>query len=231
MLTSEKAALAVCHQIQMEQERLCTELNWIDPDWGPKRKSDLERCKKALYKTGEPPNKGFPDPKDVEFVSVVELCASKGKVPKFAEGGVSSNDCKQGNLGDCWLISALATVANRDELLMGGKSGMQLEADMIVDQEVSSLLSKGVYPPIFHRYRRFGLYVISLFINFNWIYVLVDDRIPVNAQTRKPIFGRCRAIDEIWVSIIEKAQAKLYGCYENLTSGYVDEGVQSLTGF
>ena len=65
MLTSEKAALAVCHQIQMEQERLCTELNWIDPDWGPKRKSDLERCKKALYKTGEPPNKGFPDPKDV----------------------------------------------------------------------------------------------------------------------------------------------------------------------
>lgn len=192
MLTSEKAALSTCYQIQLERERLMTEMRWTDPDWGPKRKSDVDRCRKVLYKTGEPPNKGFPDPKDVEFVSLEELCAEKGKTPKFAEGGVSSNDCKQGNLGDCWLISALATVANRDELLMGGRSGMELDQDMIVDKEIATLLSKGVYPPIFHRYRSFGLYVIRLFINFNWVYVLVDDRIPVNVHTRKPIFGRCR---------------------------------------
>ena len=31
--------------------------------------------------------------------------------------------------------------------------------------------------------------------------------------------------------MIEKAYAKMHGCYENLTSGYVDEGIQELTGF
>lgn len=31
--------------------------------------------------------------------------------------------------------------------------------------------------------------------------------------------------------MIEKAYAKLHGCYENLVSGYIDEGIQELTGF
>ena len=96
---------------------------------------------------------------------------------------------------------------------------------------MASLLSKGVYPPIFHRFREIGLFVVRIFINFNWTYILVDARIPVDTKTRKPIFGRCRSKHEMWVSLIEKAFAKAYGCYENLISGYVDEGVQMLTGF
>jgi len=34
----------------------------------------------------------------------------------------------------------------------------------------------------------------------------------------------------MWVPLIEKAYAKMHGCYENLISGYVDEGIQELTG-
>jgi hypothetical protein len=61
-----------------------------------------------------------------------------------------------------------------------------------------------------------------------WVYVLVDDRIPVKnigKDAGKPVFGRCRNSWELWVPIIEKAYAKLHGCYENLISGYVDEGI------
>jgi hypothetical protein len=141
------------------------------------------------------------------------------------DDGVASNDCKQGNLGDCWLISALAVCANRDELLVGGRRGMEYDKDMIVDKEIASLLSKGVYPPIFHKFRSIGLYCLRLFINHQWRYILVDERIPVDSKTRKPVFGRCRNINELWVALIEKAYAKVYGCYENLISGYVDEGV------
>lgn len=43
---------------------------------------------------------------------------------------------------------------------------MAYERDMIVDKEIAGLLSKGVYPPIFHRYRANGLYVIRIFKNF-----------------------------------------------------------------
>ena len=35
----------------------------------------------------------------------------------------------------------------------------------------------------------------------------------------------------MWVALIEKAFAKVYGCYENLISGYVDEGINQLTAF
>jgi hypothetical protein len=179
----------------------------------------------ALYKTGEIPRKGYADPRDVEFISCETIAAERGLMAQFVDDGVASDDCKQGNLGDCWLISAMSVLANRDELLIGGRRGMELDADMIIDKEIASLLCRGVYAPIFHKFRIVGIYVIRIFINFTWVYVLVDDRIPVDINTRKPVFGRCRNINEMWVSLVEKAFAKLYGCYENLISGYVDEGI------
>ena len=129
------------------------------------------------------------------------------------------------------MISAMSVLAERDELLVGGRRGMEYDPHMIVDKIIADLLSKGVYPPIFHRYRGIGLYVIRMFIEFQWIYVIVDERLPVDAKTRKPIFGRCRNVHELWVALIEKAFAKVYGCYENLISGYVDEGINQLTAF
>lgn len=119
----------------------------------------------------------------------------------------------------------MSVLATRDELLVGGREGMELDPDMIVDKEIASLLSKGVYPPIFHRFRKIGLFVIRIFKNFTWIYVIVDERIPVDTKTQKPVFGHCPNPHEIWTAIIEKAYAKLHGCYENLISGYVDEGI------
>jgi len=43
---------------------------------------------------------------------------------------------------------------------------MEYDPDMIVDQEMASILSKGVYPPIFHRFKHIGLYVMRFFKNY-----------------------------------------------------------------
>jgi len=169
MLTSEKAALAKCnaiHEFYMEKRQLGSTTKYLDKDFGPMRKSDLDRCKFTLYKNGDMPKKGYPDPREVEFVYVEELIEKKGVFPQFVDDGVASNDCKQGTLGDCWLISAMSVLATRDELLVGGRRGMEYDENMIVDKMVADILSKGVYPPVFHRYRSIGLYVIRLFIEF-----------------------------------------------------------------
>jgi len=69
------------------------------------------------------------------------------------------------------------------------------------------------------------LYVIRFFKNFQWVYVIIDERVPVDIKTKLPVFGHCISPHELWVALIEKAYAKLHGCYENLISGYVDEGI------
>ena len=102
---------------------------------------------------------------------------------------------------------------------------MDYDKDMIVDKEIAMLLCNGLYPPIFHKFRTKGLFVLRIFKNFQWIYVIIDERVPISIKDRKPVFGQCKNTHETWVAMIEKAYAKLHGCYGNLISGYIDEGV------
>jgi hypothetical protein len=123
-------------------------------------------------------------------------------------------------------------LATRDELLKGGisDSDISISNDMKVSSELALKFSKGVYPPIFHSYRKKGLYVFKFFKNLKWVYVIVDDRIPCYSEGL-PVFGTCVNINEMWVPLIEKAYAKLHGCYQALISGFVDDGLSDLTGF
>jgi calpain len=40
--------------------------------------------------------------------------------PVFIKNDASSNEIKQGKVGNCWFISALSVLAGHDELIMGG---------------------------------------------------------------------------------------------------------------
>ena len=50
--------------------------------------------------------------------------------------------------------------------------------------------------------------------------IIIDDRLPVAANL-KPAFAHCADPREQWVALIEKAYAKLYGCYEAIEAGKV----------
>lgn len=229
MLNNEKAALAKCRELYGDLKKRKAR-KYLDADFGPKDATDTRGHRFAMYKDGNVPQKGYPEPEEVEWVYSEKLC-DPGETPQFVDDGAGAADCIQGSLGDCWLISAMGVLVSRDELLMGGRRGMEYDNDMIVDKEIASLLCNGVYPPIFHRYRKKGLFVIRIFKNFNWIYVILDERIPVKIKDQLPVFGACKSAHEMWVALIEKAYAKMHGCYGNLISGYVDEGVLELTGF
>lgn len=237
MFTNEKAALKECRRLYKEMKKK-KQSKFIDEYFGPKDDNDAAGNARSLYASsgGEPPQKGYIEPEKVEWVFAEKLC-DPGEYPQFLDDSASAADCVQGDLGDCWLISAMSTLAQRDELIVGGRAGLEYDPDMIVDKEIAACLSAGVFAPIFHKYRGKGLYVLRIFKNFKWIYVLVDERLPVKKEvkpgetSRTPVFGHCADPHEMWVALIEKAYAKLHGCYGNLISGYIDEGVQELTGF
>lgn len=137
----------------------------------------------------------------------------------------------QGALGDCWFIGALSVLATRDEKITG--STHNLKGPEGVDKHTVSGLFTGVYPPIFHCLAARGLYVLRFFKDCVWRYVIVDGRLPVfTPQGRPPyyVFGHCKNDSEQWVGLIEKAYAKLHGCYESLNGGLIDDGLVDLTG-
>ena len=125
----------------------------------------------------------------------------------------------------------MSVLATRDDLIRGGTDYVRPEMKQLIDNEMAQLLSMGVFPPIFHRFREKGIYCLRFFKEFRWRYIIVDDRLPVYKGNNSLVFGRCTDAAELWVPLIEKAYAKLFGCYQTLISGFIDDGLADMTGF
>ena len=65
---------------------------------------------------------------------------------------------------------------------------------------------------------RAGIYLVRFFLNGQEMPVIIDDFLPVNNSTGKPAFAKCRD-GELWVSLLEKAWAKLHGTYARCSGG------------
>jgi hypothetical protein len=68
----------------------------------------------SIYGTGTRPPGGYPDPGQLEWRRV--LTSSGAPAPLWIDGATST-DPVQGQLGDCWLISAMSLIATRDGVL------------------------------------------------------------------------------------------------------------------
>jgi len=79
-----------------------------------------------------------------------------------------------------------------------------------------------------------GFFVVRFFVDDpssddDWRMVLVDDRLPCGVDGA-PCFARCPTPSVLWLALLEKAYAKLRGCYEATAGGTVEEGLVLLTG-
>ena len=120
--------------------------------------------------------------------------------------GSSSGDVVQGQLGDCWFLGALAVMGSREELIL--KCFWKLDS-----------------------FKEYGLYVCVFYKDCSVKYVVIDDRLPIVSKTKRLIFSSGRDPNELWVPLIEKAYAKLHGCYRSLIGGYSHYALGDLTGF
>lgn len=83
---------------------------------------------------------------------------------------------------------------------------------------------------IFHtkKYSKTGFYQVKLCFNGEWVEVCIDDFFPCKPQS-EPLVARSPG-NEIWVLILQKAVAKLYDGYNNLSQLNISDYLMLLTG-
>lgn len=135
---------------------------------------------------------------------------------------------RQGAVGNCWFLSALVVVAEKDYLV------------------------RKVFPHCMGNDK--GCYQVNLCLDGKWTPVLVDAHLPVlledysaaakprslqkqafrgvalqNGKAALPAFCAIPQ-GQLWPALVEKAYAKAHGSYSNLSGGFIAEGLADLTG-
>ena len=159
---------------------------FTDPEFPPDDQS--------LYFSQDPPFA-------FEWKRASEICDN----PRLFEDGASRFDINQGELGDCWLLAALANLTLNKKLLY---KVVPLDQSFTED-----------YAGIFHfKFWQYG----------EWVDVVIDDYLP--SRYGQLMFMHSDSNNEFWTALLEKAYAKLHGSYEALKGGTTMEAMVDFTG-
>ncbi|KPI90319.1 putative calpain-like cysteine peptidase putative cysteine peptidase Clan CA family C2 [Leptomonas seymouri] len=209
------------------QQKYASETRWVSDVVGVTHNDEelLYACRKRHLKFVDvkfPPTAQSlmrpSDKKSVPDAGAITWMRPQDIIPEMAHkrikllgGGVKPSDVGQGKLGDCWLMCSIAVVADSTTMIK----------DMFHHPVSKSKQRKE---------QKAGGY--RVYINKNGWYhnVIVDSYLPTYNCT--VCFGRSSGNPyELWVSLLEKAYAKVHGSYASIIGGSPLHALQDLTGF
>ncbi|KAM9800998.1 calpain-1 catalytic subunit [Neosynchiropus ocellatus] len=137
----------------------------------------------------------------IEWKRPPELVSS----PYFIVGGATHLDIAQGEVNDCWVLSAIASLS----------------------------LNKCLFNKVVPQGQTFqdgynGQFTFSFWLYGRWEQVTIDDRLPF--KSKKLLYLNSPTKNEFWSSLLEKAYAKLKGGYTALNMGLPHEAMVDMTG-
>lgn len=122
------------------------------------------------------------------------------------QSNIDVEDIHQGLVGDCYFLSAVASLAST------------------YPQHISNKFKS-------HKVPKNGCYEIALFIEGEWNIVVIDDKIALRNYHGEYItaFAKTKT-DNVWAILLEKAWAKVNGGYDKIHSGIVSEALTAISG-
>lgn len=140
------------------------------------------------------------------------------KFPLFDPKLIHPNYVQQGELGDCYFISALTRIAAQPHLV---KDLFDTETPKQILGEVSNSVNL-----------QSGAVVIYLYAFGRKTPVLIDTLIPFKRGTRQPRFVHpSDIIYSAWMCLVEKAYAKLQGSYSSIIGGSFIQAIYNIFGY
>jgi len=119
----------------------------------------------------------------------------------FKGEGFQAEDIQQGKLMNCWLMTAISSIAHRQDLM--GQIFPEAQRNLN------------------------GKFKVNLFLDGAWREITVDDRLPFHEGVLCYAQARGR---KMWVPILEKAYAKAHGSYRAIIEGEIGHAFTDLTG-